>query len=30
MGYDGELKAITSKVGLEEAATVISLCERDS
>ena len=30
LGYDGELKASISKDGLEEAATVIVLCERDS
>ena len=30
LGYDGELKASVSKDGLEEAATIISLCERDS
>lgn len=30
LGYDGELKASLSKDGLDEAAEVIKLCERDS
>lgn len=30
LGYDGELKASLSKDGLEEAAEVIKLCERDT